>query len=99
IIVVALLVETAMSIAAPWPLKIVLDSVVGTHKPPHWLADLHISVMRGSTMELAAIAAIGTVLIAVLGAIASYVENYYTESVAQGGAYDLHNRASSHLQP
>jgi subfamily B ATP-binding cassette protein MsbA len=98
ILVVALLVETAMSIAAPWPLKIILDSVVGTHKPPDWLAKFHIGALRGSKMELAAMAALGTVLIAVLGAIASYVENYYTESVAQWVAYDLRNRVYDHLQ-
>jgi ABC-type multidrug transport system fused ATPase/permease subunit len=27
-----MLVETAMSLATPWPLKIILDNVVGDHK-------------------------------------------------------------------
>src|SRR5262250_3970521 len=98
LVVAALLIETAMSIAAPWPLKIILDSVVGSHKPPHWLGRLHIDALRGSKMELAAIAAIGTVLIALFGAISSYVENYYTESIAQWVAYDLRNRVYDHLQ-
>jgi subfamily B ATP-binding cassette protein MsbA len=31
-ILLAMLVETAMSLAAPWPLKIILDNVVGDHK-------------------------------------------------------------------
>ena len=97
IVVAALLIETMMSIAAPWPLKIILDNVVGTHKPPHWLADLHIAAMRGNKLELAVIAALGAVLIAVLGAVATYVENYYTESVAQWVAYDLRNRVYDHL--
>ena len=30
IVFVAMLIETAMSIAAPWPLKIILDNVVGS---------------------------------------------------------------------
>lgn len=42
VILVAMLVQTAMSIAAPWPLKIILDNVIGTHKPPAWLEHLHI---------------------------------------------------------
>jgi subfamily B ATP-binding cassette protein MsbA len=33
----AMLVETAMSLAAPWPLKVVIDSVVGGHELPEWL--------------------------------------------------------------
>ena len=31
IVFVAMLIETAMSIAAPWPLKIIIDNVVGKH--------------------------------------------------------------------
>src|SRR5277367_3412906 len=37
IVFVAMLLETAMSLAGPWPLKIVLDNVVGTHHLPGWL--------------------------------------------------------------
>ena len=40
IILAAMLVETAMSLAGPWPLKIVLDSVIGHHPMPHWVARL-----------------------------------------------------------
>ncbi len=32
IILVAMVVETLMSLAAPWPLKIILDNVVGDKK-------------------------------------------------------------------
>jgi subfamily B ATP-binding cassette protein MsbA len=35
IILLAMLVETAMSLAAPWPLKVILDNVSGT-KAPEW---------------------------------------------------------------
>ncbi len=37
IVLASMLVQTAMSIAAPWPLKIVLDHVVGSHQAPGWL--------------------------------------------------------------
>ena len=42
VVFIAMLIETAMSIAAPWPLKIILDNVVGKHKLPDfltWLRD------------------------------------------------------------
>jgi len=32
IILVAMLVQTAMSVAGPWPLKIILDNVVGAYQ-------------------------------------------------------------------
>src|SRR5579862_6856776 len=37
IILCAMIVETAMSLAAPWPLKIIIDNVAGSHKLPEWL--------------------------------------------------------------
>jgi hypothetical protein len=38
IVFAAMLVEIAMSLAAPWPLKLVLDDALGHHKLPEWLA-------------------------------------------------------------
>ena len=98
IILLAMLVETAMSLAAPWPLKVILDNVVGTHKVPEWLAPFQSSLFGHSKMQLAALAGIATVLIAALGAVASYIDNYYTESVGQWVAHDLRMRVYDHLQ-
>ena len=49
-------------------------------------------------MALAALAGIATVLIAFLGAVASYIDNYYTESVGQWVAHALRMRVYDHLQ-
>jgi ABC-type multidrug transport system fused ATPase/permease subunit len=99
IILLAMLVETAMSLATPWPLKIILDNVVGSHKMSPWLADLLHPWMDGRhQMHIAALAAIAFVVIAVLGAIATYIDNYYTESVGQYVAHDLRMRTFHHLQ-
>jgi ABC-type bacteriocin/lantibiotic exporter with double-glycine peptidase domain len=41
IVLAAMLVQTAMSLAAPWPLKIILDNVVVVKHPlPHWMTAL-----------------------------------------------------------
>ena len=99
IILAAMLVQTAMSVAGPWPLKIILDNVVGSHKLAPWLDDFLRPILSGgSKMQIAAAAAIAAVLIAVLGAIASYVANYYTTSVGQWVANDLRLRTYHHLQ-
>jgi ABC-type multidrug transport system fused ATPase/permease subunit len=99
IILLAMLVETAMSLATPWPLKIILDNVVSHHKMSPWLEDLLHPWMDGQhQMHIAALAAIAFVLIAVLGAIATYIDNYYTESVGQYVAHDLRMRTFHHLQ-
>ena len=99
IILLAMLVETAMSLATPWPLKIILDNVVSHHKMSPFLEDLLRPWMDGRhQMHIAALAAIAFVLIAVLGAIATYIDNYYTESVGQYVAHDLRMRTFHHLQ-
>ena len=100
IILLAMLVETLMSLASPWPLKYILDDVVGTaHKTTPWLHDAvgHLSGYS-SRMHLAALAALAFVVISVIGAIASYIDNYYTESVGQYVAHDLRLRMYHHLQ-
>jgi len=97
IISLAMLVETAMSLAAPWPLKVIIDSVVGKHKAPQWLTPF-VGLLGENKMELAALAGIATVLIALLGAVAGYIDNYYTESVGQWVAHTLRMRVYDHLQ-
>jgi subfamily B ATP-binding cassette protein MsbA len=98
VILVAMLVETAMTIAAPWPLKIVIDNVVGSHKPPDWIHWFRFISLDGDKLELAAAAAVAMLAIAVIGAVATYIDNYYTESVSQWVAYDLRLRVYDHLQ-
>ena len=99
IILLAMLVETTMSLAAPWPLKIIIDSVAGNHKLPEWMnAALAPLLASGSKLRLALLAAIATVLIAIIGAVASYIDNYFTESVGQYVAHDLRMRTFHHLQ-
>ena len=99
IILSAMMVETAMSLAAPWPLKIIIDNVAGGHHLPGWLRDLAGPALANeSRMQVALFAALATILIAVIGAIAGYVDNYFTESVGQYVAHDLRMRTFHHLQ-
>jgi ABC-type multidrug transport system fused ATPase/permease subunit len=99
IIFLFMVVETAMSLATPWPLKIILDSVVGGHRLAPWMYRLIGPMIEGgSKVHIAVLAATAFVLIAVLNAIASYIDNYYTESVGQWVAHDLRMRTYHHLQ-
>src|SRR6202163_327534 len=98
IILGAMLVETIAGLAGPWPLKIVIDDVVGHHRVPAWVAQLLGPSRAADGRALAAMAAASLVLIAVLGGLASYVDNYYTESVEQWVANDLRMRVYDHLE-
>jgi subfamily B ATP-binding cassette protein MsbA len=99
LILAAMLVETAASLATPWPLKIIIDNVVGHHKMSPWLANLLGTWMDGRhQIHIAGLAALAYVVIALLGALATYIDNYYTESVGQYVAHDLRLRTFHHLQ-
>jgi len=93
----AMLLETLMSITAPWPLKIIIDNVIGNQKLPDFMVWIRDASFGETTMALAAAAAVCTVIIAVIGAIAGYLDNYFTESVAQYVANDLRQQLYHHL--
>jgi ABC-type multidrug transport system fused ATPase/permease subunit len=95
----AMLLQMAMSVAAPWPLKVILDNVAGSHHlPPRIATILQPYLSEGNKMSIAAAAAIATIVIAIIGAVASYIGNYYTTSVGQWVANDLRLRTYHHLQ-
>jgi ABC-type multidrug transport system fused ATPase/permease subunit len=98
IILLAMMIETATSLAGPWPLKIVIDNAVGRHAAPGWVVRLLGPALVANAPALAAAAALGMVLLAALGGVASYVDNYYTESVGQWVANDLRMRVYRHLE-
>jgi len=92
----AMVIEIAMGLAAPWPLKIVLDSVFGETPLPSafgWLAG-------GDLDRLARlnVAVVATIAIALLQAASAYVNAYYTVSIGQWIAHDLRLSVYSHLQ-
>jgi len=98
IVFVAMLVEIAMSLAAPWPLKLVLDDALANHHLPGWLAWAHDYGIGRHTMGVALFAGLATLVIAAIGAVATYIDNYYTASVGQWVANDLRVRIYEHLQ-
>ncbi|MDM0103596.1 ABC transporter ATP-binding protein [Variovorax sp. J22R24] len=97
IVFVAMMVEILMSLAAPWPLKLVLDDALGTHHLPRWLEWAHNLGIGRHTLGVALFAGIATVMIAVIGGIATYIDNYYTASIGQWVANDLRIRIYEHL--
>jgi ABC-type multidrug transport system fused ATPase/permease subunit len=98
IVAVMMLLQATMGIAGPWPLKIIIDSVVGDHAVPNWATWFAPPLGRGGRLQIAALAAIITVIIAVASSFAGYLANYVIEIVAQRVADDLRLRTYHHLQ-
>src|SRR6202011_1527254 len=97
ILFIAMLVEIATGLAAPWPLKLVIDDALGNHHLPHWLEWAHDYGFGKHTLGVALFAGVATLAIAVVGAVAGYIDNYYTTSVGQWVANDLRLRIYEHL--
>ena len=92
--------ESLADVAQPWPLKVVLDSVLH-HQSLHghgWLNHLVASTAgtdRWAILELAALAAL---VIAVVGAACSYIQNSLTTSMGQWVSHDQRLTVYSHVQ-
>jgi len=96
IVVAAMLLETAMGLASPWPLKIVLDSVVGSSSMPDAVTPFtgaHPTAMTALNVAVGA-----TLVIALLQAASAYLNAYYTVSIGQWIAHDLRHGIYAHLQ-
>ena len=67
IIFAAMLLETAMNLAAPWPLKIIIDNVI-SHRPlDKWVSWIKLFSSENSKLSLVVVAAISVVIIAATG--------------------------------
>ncbi len=94
LVVLALGTQTLARLASPWPLKVVLDSVLGGEPLPGTLARL----VGTAPLTVLNVACAATVVIAVVEAGAGYASAFYTASVGQWVAHDLRQLIYSHLQ-
>ncbi len=98
IILSAMLMETLVGLATPWPLKIIIDNVAGHHPLPKALRWMEHFFHGENTYQLAAVAAISYIFIIAIGSLGDFLDNYYNEKVAQYVANDLRRKMYHHLQ-
>jgi subfamily B ATP-binding cassette protein MsbA len=94
---VAVIGESLTDLLAPWPLKIVFDHVFGSKPMPDWLAAV-VSFIGTDKFSILNFAVLAVIVIAVFGAISSYIEKYLTTSVGQWVMHDLRRVLYSHIQ-
>ena len=97
-ILAAMFIETLTTLAAPWPLKVIIDDVAGHGHSSSFFSRIEAAFAGTEKMHLAALMAISFLVIAIIGAVAGYIDNYITESVGQWVAHDLRMRTYHHLQ-
>jgi ATP-binding cassette subfamily B protein len=95
---IAVVGEGIANLLEPWPLKIVLDSVLRSHPPHGWLNQVIQSSVGSDKLAVLKFACAAVLVIAALDAISSYTEKYFTTSVGQWVTHDLRRTLYSRIQ-
>jgi ATP-binding cassette subfamily B protein len=96
--ILAVIGEGVANLLEPWPLKIVLDSVLKSKPVGGWLNHLILSTVGSDKLTILKFAAAAALAIAVIGGLCSYTEKYLTTSVGQWVMHDLRRTLYSHIQ-
>jgi ATP-binding cassette subfamily B protein len=98
IALVAVLGETLTDILEPWPIKIVVDNILQSKKLPSVLSGIVTGLFGSNTDAIVYFAVAAVAVIAIVGAVSSYVEKYLTTSVSQWVGHDLRRTLYHHIQ-
>lgn len=94
----AIVGESIADLLEPWPLKVVLDNVLG-HKSSHgWLFHVIQRTVGTEPLRILFFACMAVLVIAVIDAVCSYGEKYVTTTVGQWVTHDLRGRLYSQVQ-
>jgi subfamily B ATP-binding cassette protein MsbA len=95
---VAVGVETAAALLEPWPIKVVLDTVLRAKALPAPLSRALAATVGGGSLGVLEFAAAAVLLIAIIGAIGSYVEKQCVTGLGQRVTHELRCRLYAHAQ-
>ena len=90
--------ETLTDLLEPWPLKVVLDNVIGNKALPHWMQGFVTDWLGNDKIATLHFAIATVIVIAIGGAISSYGEKYLTTSAGQWVMHDLRTTVYHHIQ-
>ena len=95
---IAVVGEGVANLLEPWPLKIVLDSVLRSRSMNGWLNHAIQSTVGDDRLAVLKFACAAVLGIAILDAVSSYTEKYLTTSVGQWVTHDLRRTLYSRIQ-
>ena len=94
----AVIAESGADLLQPWPLKVILDNVIGPKPLPPWLATLAGAFPGRERFAALNLAAAAVLFIAAVGAVSTYAEKYLTTSAGQRVAHGLRLTLYHHIQ-
>ena len=95
LLLVAMLLDMATNLARPWPLAILIDSVIGDHPAPHWLTALPGADSRHGLLAWVAAAEVAIFL---AGTVTGAASNFLSLKLGQRMTWSLAEDLFRHLQ-
>jgi subfamily B ATP-binding cassette protein MsbA len=95
---VAVIGEISADLLEPWPLKIVVDQLVQSKPLPPWMTWIISHTVGQNKLAVLNFAVLAVAVIAIVGAVSSYAEKYFTTSVGQWVMHDLRRTLYQHIQ-
>jgi ATP-binding cassette subfamily B protein len=95
---VAVVFESLADVLEPWPIKVVLDYIIGSKQVPGWLTDLTDLTSGPGKQTILALAPMAVIAIAVVAAVSRYTDDYLTTKVGQFVMHDLRHDLYHHIQ-
>jgi ATP-binding cassette, subfamily B, bacterial len=93
---VAMVIESAATVWEPWPLKLIIDNVLGGKPVPPALADW--AIFGTSPLGLLNAAVLALLAITALGAAGAFAQKYLSTAVGQHLTQDLRRALYHHVQ-
>src|SRR5947209_964411 len=92
------MVQTAMSLLDPWPMKIIIDSAFGGRPLPAWLVRLFPFLVTGKGRAIVLFAVLGGTALWLVGYLLSLICGYVKNRVNSGLVLDFKSDLFNHLQ-
>ncbi len=94
----AALVETVSDVLDPWPVKVVIDSVLLSKPLSGPLGAFVLRTFGASRLSILNFAVTAVLAIATIGAVSAYAEKYLITTVGQWMTHDLRRTVYNHIQ-
>src|SRR3977135_3736891 len=98
IAMLAVLGETLADVLEPWPIKLIIDNVLQSKQLPSGWGSFVAELFGQDKFAILNFAVSAVLIIAVVGAVSTYVEKYLTTTVSQWVAHDLRRTLYQHIQ-
>ena len=90
--------EIALSLLAPWPLKLLIDNVLGSQPMPPSIAAIAAALLGDGKAELLVVVVVGGLLVQLASQVISTINTQVQVDTGQRMVYTLRARLLAHLQ-